>query len=127
MGKALCWWSVEEDSWVVAVMCIEQGVAGFGESLDMQSSVIRRIKDALGKTKMLSLWRRRRALGQRSIFCNFDVQHFELLTLLTGTRNGLVCLGPTKLGKSNSNKQCGWHWQGECVHHPLCIFCLLQK
>lgn len=85
MGKGLCWWSVEVDSWVVAVMCIEQGVAGFGGSLDMQSSVIRRIKDALGKTKMLSLWRRRRGLGQRSIFCNFDVQHCEVLTFLTGT------------------------------------------
>lgn len=73
MGKGLRWWSVDEDSWVVAVMWIEQGVARFGESLDVQSSVIRRIKDALGNTKMLSLWRRRRGLDQRFIFCNFHV------------------------------------------------------
>lgn len=55
---------------MVAVMWIEQGVTRFGESLDMQSSVIRRIKDAIGNTKMLSLWRR--GLDKRFIFHNFS-------------------------------------------------------
>lgn len=55
------------------LLWIEQGVARFGESLDMQSSVMRQIKDALGNMKMLSLWRRRRRLDQRFIFCSFGV------------------------------------------------------